>query len=737
MVIHDTLQSAGEELPLISVISPVYNTQDYLPISIESIINQTYPNWELILIDDGSSDNSTEIIKRYAATDSRIKLIQNENHGQGYERNLGLRIARGKYVMFFDSDDYLRSEAMDLAVTRLEREKTDFVVFDYYYYSPVSRAVSYHRTDAYFAQERLEGSECLQLLKVEGFYSINKMFRMDFLKKNAVSFGEGYIYEDSEFGIKAILTAESVSLIHSPLYRITVNTSSSTRTRYDTDWHSSSFIKSMDASVKLLNESKKSDDRSRYDTLLYLYRKFIIYYSNRIPNRCKREFLKGFANCASALGQVTDFGEARMLSFLIRHDVFLKKKYLFFQSALLFSTKLKPKALASAFKVKRKVKGICRRLQKNGRNKSLLDEYAAELEKPLYSDVILFMGFDYRYTGNSRYLFEELRGRLPDGIKLYYVTDSAFVPIECRIEPNSQTMYRFVARAKTIIFETWIPSRFTHRSETTWIQLWHGTPLKKLAFDSHEERYTEKNPAHKCHKFNDIQRWDFLLTDSSEVKTYFRTCFLFPESRQLPFGYPRVKYLLAQREHKEYLNFLKEHYGVSKDKKIVLYLPTWRDYNSDKDKAGGEAWDLSYLVDLNRLQALLGDEYELIYKDHVFLSKPENVDFKNYSGAETQELLLIADYLLTDYSSVMFDAMAIDLPVILYCNDFERFEECRGVYDEMWDMLTPFVCNTPVQVRDMIANYKLDENYLKVKEKFSYRSSGESLVDFIIDKTSR
>ena len=226
MVIHDTLQSAGEELPLISVISPVYNTQDYLPISIESIINQTYPNWELILIDDGSSDNSTEIIKRYAATDSRIKLIQNENHGQGYERNLGLRIASGKYVMFFDSDDYLRSEAMDLAVTRLEREKTDFIVFDYYYYSPISRAVSYHRTDAYFAQKKLERSECLQLLKVEGFYSMNKMFRMDFLKKNAVSFGEGYIYEDSEFGIKAILSAESVSLIHSPLYRITVNTSS-------------------------------------------------------------------------------------------------------------------------------------------------------------------------------------------------------------------------------------------------------------------------------------------------------------------------------------------------------------------------------------------------------------------------------------------------------------------------------------------------------------------------------
>ncbi len=737
MIIHDTLQSAGKELPLISVISSVYNTQDYLPISIESIINQTYPNWELILIDDGSTDNSTEIIKRYTATDSRIKLIQNENHGQGYERNLGLRIASGKYVMFLDSDDYLRSETMDLAVAKLEREKTDFVVFDYYYYNPISRAINYHSADPYFAEKKLGKSECLQLLKAETFYSMNKMFRIDFLKKNSVTFGEGYIYEDIEFWGKAALSAENVSLIHSPLYRITINASSSTKTKYDTDWHSSSFIKAMNASVKLLNESEKIDDRSRYNTLLYLYRKFVIYYSKRTPNRYKRKLLVGFADNASSLGQLTDFGEARMFSFLIRHDAFVKKKYLFFQSALLYSLTLKPWALAAAFKIKRKFNGVCSKLQSKTRKRSLLDEYADELEKPLYRDVILFMGFDYRYTGNSRYLFEELRGNLPDGMKVYYVTDSAFVPIESRIKPNSQAMYQFVARAKTIVFETWIPQCFKHRSESTWIQLWHGTPLKRLAFDSHEKQGTGRAPTNKCTKFNDIQRWDYLLADSNEAISYFRTCFLFPESKQLALGYPRVKYLLKHREHKEYIDFLKELYGVSRDKKIVLYLPTWRDYNSGKNKVDSDDFDLSYLVDLNRLQLLLGDEYELVYKDHVFLSKPENVNFKNYSGAETQELLLIADYLLTDYSSVMFDAMAIDIPVILYCNDFERFDENRGVYEEMWNALKPFVCDDTTKVRDMIVNYKIDEHYLIIKEKYSYNPTGESLVDFVIDKACR
>ena len=192
--------------------------------------------------------------------------------------------------------------------------------------------------------------------------------------------------------------------------------------------------------------------------------------------------------------------------------------------------------------------------------------------------------------------------------------------------------------------------------------------------------------------------------------------------------------MLEKKDHKEYIDFLKKHYGVPLEKKIVLYLPTWRDYNYRTGKRKPGDFDTDYLVDLKQLQDLLGEEYEIIYKDHVYLSKPENAGFKNYSGAETQELLLIADYLLTDYSSVMFDAMAIDLPVILYCNDFDRNEEDRGVYEEMWSMLQPFVCTDTQQVCDMIKTYAIDESYLRLKETYAHKSTGEDLVKFILDK---
>ncbi len=357
----------------------------------------------------------------------------------------------------------------------------------------------------------------------------------------------------------------------------------------------------------------------------------------------------------------------------------------------------------------------------------------AEIKKPLYDDVILFMGFDYRYTGNSRYLFEKLKDKLPLGTKVFFVTDSPYVPFEYKIEPLSARMYRFAARAKVVIFESWIPDNLNHRSESIWIQLWHGTPLKHLIFDSNERQIAKKKPKNKNLKFKNIQKWDYLLTDTPEVKSYFKTCFLFPEEKQLAFGYPRVKYLLEKKNDVDFINFLKDLYGISKEKKIVLYLPTWRDCNYGIGDDEERDFDLSYLADLNQLQMLLGDDYEIIYKDHVYLSKPENVDFKNYSSAETQELLLVSDYLLTDYSSVMFDAMAIDLPIILYCNDFEQNEADRGIYEEMWSMLKPFVCSDTNQIADMIKGYKIGENYLNVKEKFSHKPTGESLTDFILN----
>ena len=96
-------RNLGENnLPLVSVIIPVYNTQDYIKICIESILQQTYQNFEIICISDGSTDQSVDIIHRMMLNDDRIQLIEIENHGQGYARNMALGVCHGDFVVFLD-----------------------------------------------------------------------------------------------------------------------------------------------------------------------------------------------------------------------------------------------------------------------------------------------------------------------------------------------------------------------------------------------------------------------------------------------------------------------------------------------------------------------------------------------------------------------------------------------------------------------------------------------------------
>ena len=114
----------------ISIIVPIYNAEKYLSKCINSLINQTKKEIEIILINDGSTDRSEEIINNYR--DERIKYFKNENQGIGKTRNFGIEKATGKYLMFVDSDDYLKEDACEILFKKAEKEKLDLVICNYY-----------------------------------------------------------------------------------------------------------------------------------------------------------------------------------------------------------------------------------------------------------------------------------------------------------------------------------------------------------------------------------------------------------------------------------------------------------------------------------------------------------------------------------------------------------------------------------------------------------------------------
>lgn len=115
----------------VSVVLPIYNVEPYLERSINSVVNQTYRNLEIILVDDGSPDNCPQICDEWKSRDSRIKVVHKQNAGLGMARNSGLKEATGKYICFFDSDDYVKADIIEKCINFAEKNKADIVIYGF------------------------------------------------------------------------------------------------------------------------------------------------------------------------------------------------------------------------------------------------------------------------------------------------------------------------------------------------------------------------------------------------------------------------------------------------------------------------------------------------------------------------------------------------------------------------------------------------------------------------------
>lgn len=188
----------------ISVIVPVYNVASYLPQCVESILSQDYRDLEVILIDDGSTDRSGEICDRYAAADSRVRVIHQKNGGGAAAKNAGLRIASGEYLSFVDSDDYLEPNVYGMMLETLLTHQADAVQFSF-------REVYRSRTaEQLVAGEVLEGESYLLLFPKDFTCALlwNKLYRRALF--DGVFFEEGHKIDDEYFTYQGFLKPRKV-----------------------------------------------------------------------------------------------------------------------------------------------------------------------------------------------------------------------------------------------------------------------------------------------------------------------------------------------------------------------------------------------------------------------------------------------------------------------------------------------------------------------------------------------
>lgn len=216
---------------LVSVIIPVYNVKPYLAEAMDSVLSQTYPNLEIIVVDDGSTDGSGEICDRYAEKDSRITLIRQENKGLSGARNTGLDRMHGEAVAFLDSDDIYHPDFIRAMTEAMIRENFDIVLCKYTEHETTGpiRPTGREKTKPLTRQTSYNRAEALRALADRSINMTvwNKLYRRELWDK--VRFPEGHVYEDEDTLYRVFVLSETLCVLNRALYRYRKRPQSITR----------------------------------------------------------------------------------------------------------------------------------------------------------------------------------------------------------------------------------------------------------------------------------------------------------------------------------------------------------------------------------------------------------------------------------------------------------------------------------------------------------------------------
>lgn len=204
-----------------SLILPIYRVQQFLTQCIDSILAQTFQDFEIILVDDGSPDESPRICDEYASKDLRISVVHQKNAGQAAARNVGLAIAKGEYVAFVDSDDFLIDENVLQKIADASHSNPDVIHYKFVEWFESDG----HIADCYFDYKvETEGRTLAEiycdLIDKDAYYNSawSKAIRRELLQENGIRFHEGIVGEDNEWYYHVVLAAKSLMLLDEPLY---------------------------------------------------------------------------------------------------------------------------------------------------------------------------------------------------------------------------------------------------------------------------------------------------------------------------------------------------------------------------------------------------------------------------------------------------------------------------------------------------------------------------------------
>jgi len=687
----------------LSIIITYFNSEEYIEDCINSLKNQRNQDFEIIIVDDGSTDHSTQILnKTLASYDKDVTFIQLEtNTGHAHARNIALDSAEGQYVMFLDADDQLASYAIEYYLNHINGLDTLIAPIHKF----TMQRPQYVDKDKIRLQYRSHHSYPNSILRKETVCNI--LFRNAIIKAHDIKFNEDLsIFIDNSFVLEYLKYAEHfVRIVNFPFYyRGEVYDPFNGNTLSDQDFidkfedYTNSFFDAMQRTTnkevkkflvqRMKNEIKKGFDpslrdiKARYIALEHTLVKVVKALKWNIIKDGKLLY-----NLEIMFLSMNDIENARYVNEL-------RKKTRLFKS-ILTNSKMKERAKYQLTD-----------------NENIVDPHT-----------IVFESFGGKnYSDSPKYIYEYMQQHYPqyNYIWVFSKPNNNIIPGNAtKVKKGSKEYYEAYAKAKYWISNARLPLYLNKKENQVYIQTWHGTPLKRLANDMKVVRMPGTTTAnYKKNFYTEASRWNYLVSPNRYSTDIFKSAFWMDEERIWEIGYPRNDVLITRQNDTEYIEQIKKDLNLPKDKKVIMYAPTWRD--DEFVKKGQYLFDLK--INLANLKEQIGDDYVILLRMHYLIANALDltgyddfaIDVSNYN--DISELYLISDALITDYSSVMFDYGILKRPQFFFAYDIEKYDKgLRGFYMNYMEDLPGEIITDEFKLAEELKH--LDTHKEKYKDK--------------------
>ena len=709
----------------ISVIIPFSHYPHYLKECLDSLKLSTFQDFETLLVVDQDHDDIDDLIQDV----KNLRVIYTKGHGVAACRNIGIQEAKGEYLYFLDSDDYVLEDTLGLLAIHAHGEDLVYGNIE----STWNNKANYleKKANQEVDLEHLEELEALQeqrvntyreknpdisehqlkavfnLLRIKkGIRSVSVLgilFKRSFIEENHFLFNEAYrYYSDLPFICSVLDGIHSQVHVEESIYVKRNHNDPINYPSLSQEESDDRFNERLQA-VGYARNQIEEDGIVRY----YLDYKLIHYFTRSMAKSVRRSLDEKWRNeyfyaiipyieeCRSDI-----FGE------LSRHESKMIKALL-------------NKDLKGVQKQVRWILGK-KKLKKMVGNKNTaykLAYYHRYLKMPIKENVILFETFMAKnYSDSPKYIYEYIAQNHPEYECVWAINDGAKIPYGAKTVKRFSFQYAYyLAVSKYLVFNVRPPLWYRKKEGQVFLETWHGTPLKRLVFD--QEEVTSASPKYKQQFYRQRKDWDFLVSANPFSTKTFRSCFLY-EGEMLEYGYPRNDILYWPNKD-EIAVQLREKLGIPKDKKTILYAPTWRD---DQHYGSGQ-YKFELALDLKMMRQLLKDDYVVLLRthhyisDHIDVSGMEDFVYNLSDYDDISEIYLISDICITDYSSVFFDYANLKRPILFYTYDFDKYKnQLRGFYIDMNTEVPGPLLYTSQQVVEAIE--KIDDIVVEYQQRY-------------------